>query len=170
MIHDLPLLPIVLHQCLWSFFLACLKVKEVAELGLIHGLCFWQTAELCPAYLSSGCELEFFAPPVCRISAFLHSLSAVESTREYLSENKMTWYGFLDFRMFYIHKLCKLQEPVQYSTFKFYSLNFFKWLGCLFIRKKFLWRCLGFQGSPGTRTSPPASRTCGTHYTTERGM
>lgn len=31
-IHDLPLLPIVLHPHLWSLFLSHLKVKEVAEL------------------------------------------------------------------------------------------------------------------------------------------
>lgn len=67
---------------------------------------------------------------------------------EGLIKKKRTWCGFLDFRINVLlwEKLqimgCKLQEPVQYSTFKFYSCNFLKWLECLFQlpvqQKKFL--------------------------------
>lgn len=104
-IHDLPLLPVVLHRCLQSLFLSHLKVKEVAELWLIHGLCFslqlwriWQTAELltgCPAYLGSGCELELaFPPPVRGVSAFC--ISSLLWTRqlplhEYWVKNRDGW-------------------------------------------------------------------------------
>lgn len=84
-IHALPLLPIVLHRCLWSLLLSHLKVKEDAELWLIHGLCFslqlwriWQTAELlpgCPAYLSSGVSWGWVFHLLCVVS----QLSAVST-------------------------------------------------------------------------------------------